>query len=401
MCAQASKTAKRGWRLLELAAVYTLFIVLFDAPLWRPGWALTAADNVHVAEAQAWCNGSLALPKRQWDTAVYDGRVYNHFPPLLTLISAAVLPFSPDGVPFNVLAVLFAWPIPALAYALFLRRTGSGWQAAILACVYLLGTSQYCVLSRSLGSGMVWQLNHAASQLGLLLFLLAYYGSVSAGLLGPGLLLASWTRLTMLVYWAPAMWRAWTGEPAGRGRRLAWMAVWGVVVVGFLGTMNSLKFGHPWATGYGAIYEGRDDDWARAAREGIFSIRFLPRNLYAMNLGFPKIVPEPGGFKLASNSQGTGIWWTTPLLLYVCVDWRRIMADRRNLVLLTAVMAVYIALMLFHTTGADQRGYNRFSLDFVLCLMAVSAPWVFEGRRKFVSAVLAVWSVSYFCFLNG
>ena len=396
-------------RLIGGAVVYALFVAVLmwgRVPLFKGGdHVVWPSANVQVAEAEAWLDGSLSLPERRWDTAVRDGRVYSHFPPLMTLVSAAVMSLGPEGVPFYVLSVLFVVPIPLLAYVLFLRRCESVFAATVLACAFVLGSSALLVMCRVLQSGKVWQTNHAISQLGLLIFLIDYFGKRRVWLGGIGAVICTWSRYTMAAYLLPLWWVACArdGERV-YGRRLAWAGVMTVAALGLPMTLNTLKFASPLNSGYKLIYEGRWNDQndrpAQDAKKGIFSPVFVPRNLYAMNLGFPQWKPRRDGRRLEPNTEGTGIWWTTPLLLYLLVDWRRIWARREHRALLVAAGVIYVTLMFFHTTGAAQRGYNRFSLDFLLVLLVVAVPWAFAGKRRYVSTALAVWGVAYFLWVG-
>ena len=104
--------------------------------------------------------------------------------------------------------------------------------------------------------------------------------------------------------------------------------------------MNVLKFGHPLETGYRHLYEGLGTESAeRTLQVGLFSSVYVPRNLYYMNLGFPSAKSINGIVRFKPNPWGTGIWWTTPLLLYLWADFRRLWADRavRGLLLAAAV----------------------------------------------------------------
>lgn len=380
-------------RMIGLAAVYVLFVMVFDARLWRPGHVLTPDRSVQVTEAQAWLNGTMALPKRQWDTALYEGRVYSFFPPLMTFLSAAILPWSPRGVPFNVLAILFVLPIPGLAYLLFLRRTETVVAAVVMACVFVLGTSELAVLRRTMGSGKVWQLNHAITQLGLLLFLLDYFGSRRIWLGGLGVLIACWARYTLAVYLLPFCWVAFTSRRTSR--RVMGLAV-ALLAVAVPMTLNALKYDDPFRPGYRLVSEGRDDAQSPELEIGFFSVWHVPRNLYAMNVGPPRFKEMRGGRRLVPNTDATGIWWTTPLLLYLFLDGRRIWRSANARPLVLAVVTVFAALMMYYWTGSTQRGYNRYSLDFMLPLLVLIAPFAMEGRRRYLTPALVAWSVWYF-----
>ena len=99
------------------------------------------------------------------------------------------------------------------------------------------------------------------------------------------------------------------------------------------------------------------------------------------------------------NDMGTGIWWTTPVLLWLFVDLRRILRDPRSAALLFGAMAVAVGLLFFHGTGFRQRGFNRFSLDYLPVLLTVIAPLCIEGRRRWITLGMVAWSVAYFRWL--
>ncbi len=385
--------------LIGLFAVYGVFLLIWPGltiPLWGAGRIVWPAANAQVAEAEAWLHGTMALSERMWDTAVYAGRVFCHFPPFMTFVSVVVLATGLEGVPFNVLSALFVLPIPGLAYWLFLKRCDRVWAAVVLASMFVLGTSEFMVLCRTLQAGKPWQLNHAISQAGLLLFLIDYFGAKRVWLGGIGLMIATWSRATMAVYCLPLLWMAYACGEGSRRRRMVRASVAIAVLLAVPMTLNTLKFGNPLNAGYSLIYVGRDDAIARDARIGIFSLHFVPRNLYSMNLGFPKWKEHGDERRLVADRDGTGIWWTTPLLMLLFVDLRKILRRPENRVLMVSVGIVYVALMTFHTTGAAQNGYNRFSLDFLLPLLAMIAPLAFVGRRKYVTIPMVIWSVVYF-----
>ncbi|MEE9294555.1 MAG: hypothetical protein V3W34_06310, partial [Phycisphaerae bacterium] len=286
-------------RLIGLAVLYVLFFAAFfdHARLWQPG-RLLQWDSHHVAEAKSWLNGRADLPARIWDTAVIDGRFFNVFPPMMTFVSAVCLLASPEGVPFTVLSALFVLPIPGLAYLLFLRRCATVVGAVVMACIFVLGTSEFLIIWRVTQSAKACQLNNAVTQLGLLIFLIDYYGRRRFWLGGMGLLVMGWARFTMLAFLVPYLWglreRAWSKGLLGG-------AAFCVVLLAVPAVVNTVRFGHPLEIGFQQIYQGRQDDpadWlARDGGKALFSIRYVPRNLYWMNLGFPEITRHRAGWR--------------------------------------------------------------------------------------------------------
>lgn len=380
-----------------LLLVLVVVLGLNQTKLWRPG----LVNNVQITEAKAWWNGDLDLPEREWDTALKDGRVYNCFPPMFTIIAAGFVPVF-GGVPHWLIVALVAG-VPLCAYVLLHRLTRSPVWGAVLAIGYVCGTSAWPVLNTTVRNAAPYHVNHTLATIGLFVFLIEYSGRRRVWLGGIGLIIASLSRQLTVFYALPLALMAWRGGAVEhRAKRLTAFAVVGLVVVMVPAVMNTLKFGHPLDSGYMHIYADRSEDWLSrdATRYGLFSAHYVPRNLYYANLGFPRVYSiEIAGkpeIHLRPNRMGTGIWWTTPLLLWVVVDLRRILKERSTRDLLIAVVVVGAGLMFFHNTGYDQRGFNRFSLDYVPVLLALVAPRCFVGWRRWISLPMIVWSVVYF-----
>lgn len=388
---------------LGAALVLLVCYLLNTETLWRPDTLRGPADNVQIAEAQAWWNGKLDLPERIWDTALKDGRVYSYFPPMFTIISAAVVPFC-DGVPhwFTVAMVV---AVPVCAYILFCRLTRSPVWAVVLAIGYVCGTSAWPVLGMTIRYGKPYELNHTLASIGVLLILIDYFGHKRVWLGAIGLVLTALSRQLTVVYALPLGLMALRGGPkAGRPKGVAAVGVSGLVLVCVYCGLNTLKFGHPLRTGYMLNHEGRNDTFAREAREhGLLSPHWLKRNLYYTNVGPPTMlrVKIEGQERLYAkpNTKGTGIWWTTPLLLLVFVNAPRLLRNPTTGPLLVAAAAVYAMLMFWHATGEYQRGYNRYSLDYIHVILALIAPRCIVGRWRWVTLGAVAWSVVYFRFV--
>ena len=390
-------------QIAGLIGVYLAGYLLIDTDVLTQSYLCTGQLNLNVAEAEAWLNGRLDLdvgpgPKqRPWDTAAHQGRVYNVFPPMFTFIAVPIMAVGPPGVPNFILKLLLAAPIPGLAYLLFLRRTDRVWTAVLLTLGYTLGTSLLPLMNQGLRNGEVWHVNHLLSQLGLLIFLLDYFGRRRIWLGGLGLLIAAWSRQATGVFLIPLAYLAL--RPGGTGPRwcrVVSLAAVSVVMVGVPATLNTLKFGHPLESGYSYIYEGRDDSFAQDAQRGMFSPVFVLRNLYYMNLGPPKVVAPHGVVRFRPNEIGTGIWWTSPVLLFVLTDWRRLWRRGEVRYLLIAVVLMFVALMFYHATGRSQKGYNRFAMDFIPVVLAAIGPVCGGPRRKWVTFGFVLWSIWYF-----
>lgn len=390
---------QRWW--IGFFCTYLAFFLSIDAKLWRPGVYCDGASNVQVTEAQQWWKGRLDLPERVHDTALHDGTVYSHFPVLFTLIALPLVKIWP-GVPHWFLVLLIALPQPGLAFALFQRITKSIPWGVLLAVGLIAGTSAWPVLHRALRGCEPYFVNHTLATIGLLIFLIEFFGGRRVGPAGVGLVISALTRPMTAMFILPLSWMAWNGAgKSDRSRRMAKFALIAAVVWGGPMVVSFLKYGNPFESGYMLIYEGRDDYFATDAREhGLFSAHFLGRNLYWHNIGLPERhwieVEGRPEWHMTSNMVCTGLWWTTPVLLWLFVALPPILRDPARRWLIAAVIVVYGGLMLFHAAGNVQRGYNRFSLDYLPVLLAVVAPFAVVGWRRWVTLVMVVWSIVYF-----
>ncbi len=383
-----------------LLLVLVVILGLNQTRLWRP--ELVGYSQTQITEAKAWWQGRLDLPERTWDTALKDGRVYSYFPPMFTIIAAGLVPLF-NGVP-GLFVVAMATVIPLCAYLLFHRLTRSAAWGAVLAIGYVCGTSAWPVLEATIRSTAPYYVNHTLASIGLLLILIDYFGGRRVWPAAVGLIIAVWSRQLTIVYVLPILHMAWSpggGLSTARWKRVGVVAAACLLIVGVYGGLNTAKFGHPLRTGYQLNHEGRDDVFAREARtHGLLSARWVPRNLYHANLGFPDIhrITSEGEehLYLRPNTRGTGIWWTTPLLLGFFFALPGVVRDRQARVLLLAAVLLYGVLMFWHATGEVQRGYNRYSLDYIPVIFALIAPWCIVGWRRWATLGVIAWSVVYF-----
>ncbi|MGD2108009.1 MAG: hypothetical protein PVI86_01330 [Phycisphaerae bacterium] len=402
-------TARRKPRLLHAwiggVAVVVVFAVIVPARLWKPDTFFTIRQNVQIAEAQAWRSGRLDLPERKHDTAVKDGKVYSYFPPMFTVIATGIVAAFDQGVPHLAVVVLLVAPAVLLVYILFLHRTRSAWWGAVLAIGFLCGTSAFPVLNLTMIYARPYDVNHTLAVIGLCLILLDYFGRRRLWPAAIGLTLAGLSRQLTGVFALALLFMCLDGVVgARRWGRLAFVGVTCVALGCLYGGLNTAKFGHPLRTGYMLNHEGRDDVFAREAREhGLLSLHWVPRNLYYANIGLPQLhrIDNAGRqeWYVRPNTMGTGIWWTSPLLLWVLVDLKRLVRDRSAAVLLAASAVLFGMLMFWHATGAEQRGFNRYSLDYAPVLLALIAPRCITPGRRVLTLAMIAWGIVYFVFV--
>ncbi|MFO0974031.1 MAG: hypothetical protein U1A27_11425 [Phycisphaerae bacterium] len=394
-----SRGRAAGCLLLLVAAVQLVLGPLLQLSQWD----LSAERNAGVAEAVSWLSGRADLPHaddplhhRLHDTALFRGRVFNIFPPLIGFFTIGLAPvhrllLGRVDLWLGPVYVLAAYgPVVILAYLLLRRESNDSAWGALLALGYLGGTAllPMCFHARF---GQAVHLNHVLSQTGLLLLTWDALGRrrVWPGLIG--LALATWSRQMTLLYALPLLWLA------RRRGRLGAACAGAAVIVAPLLALNWVKFGSPFDSGYRYVYAGRDDFLShRAAAHGLFSPHFVAQNAWFMHAALPVPRLSGDGVRFETDELGASIWFTSPMLLYVFVAARRWWADPARRGLMLASLAVMAGHLLYHNTGYVQPGYSRFALDFIPVWLAVAAPATRGGIRTPFTLAATAWSLLYF-----
>lgn len=388
-----------------LILLYGLYIVPDDVK--RVPGPVTAAVNPNVAEGAAWWEGRADLPKRVGEIVTLDGRHYNIYPPLVSIVAMAFHPITPDRIPVWWSAALFGAVLPLLALATFTRASQSPVAGAVLAAVYLFGSPLLPIILHVFRSGSVYHVNHAYSQIGLLLLLFEILGRRRGWVMGAGIVVAVWSRQLTILFAPAVLLSVWCGtgatpraDASRRYRDAAAFFAAMVIAIGALMWLNTLKFGNPLDTGYRHLDALRGSGFGPATDAGsVFSVRYAPRNLYYMHVAPPRAAWSHDRLIFDGNPYGTSIWLTMPILLYIAIDIRRIVRERDRLALLLAAAAVMAVQMLYFNTGYAQRGYSRFVLDFLPALLVVIGPSVGDHWRRFLTPVFAAWGLLYFGWL--
>ncbi len=376
-------------------------------------WGVIPVGNTALAEAIAWHRGTLCLAWSFGEDVEVDGQRYNVVGLAFVILSYIGIALSgwmgapPEQFYPPLYVATVALPIPFLGYWAFRSVVKSPAWSAVLAAYLILGTSLLPVLGLC-GAGHLYKINHALAVSGLLLLggdLLGrrrYWPSII------GLCLTVWSRQMTCFYVLPLLWLAWRDcdrrspnshqevSPAAptetdntsaprthRTRRTFYGALIGVLFVAAVPmTLNTLKFGNPFDTGYPRLYEGRDDRIARDAHEQFYGPRYFLRHAKAMYLSYPAWDIRGGTlYPMTDEMDGGSIWFTSPLLLAVFLTWRRWWRDPYRRVLMLGSFVVMLALMGYHTTGAVGKGYYRYSLDFIPIWLLVIAPYVLRSRH--------------------
>lgn len=389
--------------LITLAAIQ----LALGPKLQLSQWGLPARNNAGVAEAVAWLNGRLDIPHdgrdaevdRMHDTAYYNGRVYNVFPPLVGFLTYALAPLHKLALggyqmwlqtPY---VMLYFWPLPILGFFVFRRETGDAAWAGLLTLAWMGGSALLPNLEFT-RTGHLGAINHVSSQTGLLLLAADLLGRqrIWPGLIG--LAVAAWSRQMTFLYAIPLMVVAWKRRRLG-----ACMIGLAAIAAPFL-IFNQLKFGNPLDFGYRHIYVGRGEEImaTRCREHGTFSPHFITENLWYIFVAPPRIDEiSLIDVKIESaGAMGTGLFPTTPWVAVMLLGIRQAWRDRTRRLLLLSTLPVIFGLLLYHSPGYAQIGHSRFSLDFLPIWMAALCPFSCRGRRGWALIGLSALALLYF-----
>jgi hypothetical protein len=302
-----------------------------------------------------------------------DGRYCVVYPPLPAILTLPLVPLFPTAVAQVVAARIAGGASTGVLYYA-LRAYGAPRTYALAgALLSAFGTTLFF----SSVDGRAWYAAHSAS----ILFLAGAFAVAARGgnarMVGALIGISALARLPVALA-APAL-ALLCARRAGTPYRRSLIGViagglpFAIVYVGY----NLLRWGTPFDDGYTRLIQG--DVFFN---HGLFSPLYLPRQLYAIFLQDPEIVPDTPFF-LRPRFIGMSLFITTPAFLWIFVALREI---RRDVAVLATGAAALLALLpdLFHgTVGFQQFGY-RFSIDAqpFLVALALSGDGLLRGAWR-------------------
>lgn len=317
-----------------------------------------------------------------------EGRWCVHLAPLPALLTMPFLAFLSGGAAQTAASAVTGGLVAAPTY-LALRRLDAPRAVAVAVTVFAIaGTTLWFNAS----DGRAWYFAHAAAVLFASLAVLAALDGRPAWAVAALLGAAGVARLPLFVA-APALALLVArrrDEPLPRVVVLgaAGLAPFVAAQVGY----NLLRWGVPYDAGYVRLNEVEP-----FYTEGLLSLAYVPRHLYAILMQAPEFV-DGTPFFVRPSWMGTSILLVSPAFAYAFAAlgrWR----ERPEVPLLALAALLALAPNLtFAATGWAQFGY-RYLHDaqaFLIPLVAVGAAWRSGGWRERPSSgftALLVWSV--------
>jgi hypothetical protein len=401
--------------VIMLASLAFLFLIDGEKP------SLKHKENPALREARNLLQGRITLRKRLHDTAVYEGRIVNVFQPGQTLFFLAHLGITGERFlsVFQIeMFLIFMFSVLLCGVAL-LRLTGNKpVLAASLTASAMFGAPYLASLPLAL-AGSMYRVNHCLSIVLMLAFLILMAGERSGerrvliGAAVGGAMLFRAQNVLLLTLPLSALFQdpdgsSWriaetVATPPARkafAGRLARLMIGPIIAIVIIAGFQGLRFHDPLQTGYGMIYQGRDDYLARRARQyGLFSLHYLPDNLSRTLWAFPAIKLDGWRLdKIIGDPKGNSLLFSQPILLLAPLLWRGLRSARAQSYLLASLLLA-TPIWLYHNPGYYGPGYNRLSLDYLP--LWIAALGVFARRAaaprwvSWITAGLAAVAVAY------
>ena len=397
--------------IVILTLLYVAALVVLGPNIQLSQWYVGPDNNQGATEAMAWLSGRLDLPSRGGDTALYNGRFYNIFPPLWTFVCFAVyglnqLVYGEPLIFFPPLYVLIvAAPVPLLCYLAFRRGGADRYWAAVLAFYAIAGTCLWPVAGMIAGTRTAWiySIQHILAQSGLAIMLADLLGRRRFWLAGLGVLIAAWSRQPCFLYALPVLWLA-IRSPNPRGAVIR-AAIPIAIAAAVTGGLNWAKFGSPLESGYRYLFAGAkiaeaDSLCGPGGTIDIVSLRYAPQHAYEMFVCPPDISWSHAGPAITGIGPRTALWYGSPLFLFAVLGVRRWWGDPVRRTLMLSTLPVIFVAMIWHGPIEGSPGYYRYTLDFGLIWLAVIAPWAVGPRGRWITLACLAWSVFYFYMLG-
>jgi hypothetical protein len=240
-------------------------------------------------------------------------------------------------------------------------------------------------------AGTVWSLMHLVALLGLVFALWDTTGRKRGWPAGLGLGLAVLSRQPVLLSLPFFAGMLWGGDNCGETlRKEVWFGVVLGAALAFQGYYDFVRFGNPFDNGYARV--------VGATPWGLFSVRYVPRNLRLYFLSFPaRLRKFPW---LDPGEDGFSVYILTPaIFLALGADYRK----RISILALAAILAIQALYLTYYCTGFIQFG-DRYSMDYLPFVMLLAAMAVKKRRRlqgPLIAATVAgtlveIWGIVWF-----
>ncbi len=415
------RIASNRWQKLFVVAVSALFVLTVLRPFFLRIFSPNEYQyNHYFFLASHLVRGDLTIdgfPDNYPDYVIWQGHKYLPLGPLPGIV---LIPFLPllalardQDFPWvgHLFTLLNIW-----LFAKVLLRVGVSGERRNWSLLLFFGGTVY-LWQAVLGDA--YHFAHILTTTCLLAAIWEALGKRRPILIGLYLGLAGMTRFTALFTLPFFLWLMWrdnsnleAGDPApGRPGNLSFFTRLGSLSLGLagpifcLGAYNYLRFGNPLESGYGLAQLG-GGVLTEARTYGLFSLVHVPKNLFMMLLQGPLPFPSESApvleFPYLRPSRwGMGIFFTSPVLLYIFKDFRSRLKEPLIQACWLGTVCALLPIITYYGIGYIQFGY-RYALDFLPFLLLIAArnfsnPLSNRVRALIlVSVVINVWGALFF-----
>ena len=354
------------YKLLLIVLAALLVFLLSKGP--SPG------QNHFVYLADAFLHGRLGLSGDGTGLAEvvpYNGNYFVVYPPMPAIL---LMPFvAVFGTAFDqaLLSVLLASLCVAATW-LMLKKTGVNQNKALwLTTLFGFGTCFWFIAS----VGSSWYIEHVVAVLfltsAIILSLFKKNNFVIGLLLGCATLarlpvVLSFPFFLLMIYEQRSTWKP-------RFKQAVYFLAGLSIPVGLNFLYNFARYGVFSDIGYYLIPGIQTDPYFQ---QGIFSLSYIPRHIYAILFQGPILLPDFPWFE--PSWMGLALFFTTPAFIYIFIGAFRGGWHSLNKKAALAVLCILPPIITHGTVGFTQFGY-RFSLDFIPFLMLLAAAGMREN----------------------
>lgn len=172
-----------------------------------------------------------------------------------------------------------------------------------------------------------------------------------------------------------------------------------IITIFITGLYNYLRFGNPLETGYSYLYY-LGEDLRQAASQGLFSLKHIPTNMFFLLFKGPDLIRMndinyASSFPfLKANPWGMGIFFTSPLFLYIFLSK---LNSKYVLSSLITSLAMLVPVVAYFGIGVFQYGF-RYAVDFYPFLFLILIS-VFQKNMPAVAKILIIYGILFNFFL--
>ncbi len=373
----------------NLTRYHWLFIfgvfTLANIPAILNDWGNT---NLSVMLGDAFLHGRTTIPHYFIDVSVFENKFFSPFPPFPALLTIPfTVLFGAENVNSVALCTVMSFvSIYCLVQIINKTNVPNEYRFWII-FGYLFGTGYWYTL---ITSHHVSGFNHVTSTALLLLAIVEVFNKKRAWLIAL-LVGCSFLSRQMTVFYSIFFVLYFFFFTEGK-KKYQDIVVYSITLLPFIGIYmiyNYYRFHNPLDTGYEYL-EFIPVFKARVQDHGLFSIHYIPYNLYHLLIKGPNILFK--GDEMADISGidrvGTSLLIASP---FVLVALKAKCDPYLKFCLWAAILAVMIGGLMYFNNGADQINTQRFSLDF-LPLMVLLIGYGCSSIPKWLFRNLVIFS---------